>query len=126
MSTVIDDDRKKRLREIEIRIQDPRSIINVDCLIDAVQNIMSDCDHPAIRKIKNIDAFVSRYGNVSDNLNALRMKATDFNLIKVIGRGAFGEVQLVRHRSTKKVYAMKLLSKYEMVSLNQKIVFSTF
>ena len=120
MSTVIDDDRKKRLREIEIRIQDPRSIINVDCLIDAVQNIMSDCDHPAIRKIKNIDAFVSRYGNVSDNLNSLRMKATDFNLIKVIGRGAFGEVQLVRHRSTKKVYAMKLLSKYEMVSLNQK------
>ena len=118
MATVIDDDRKKRLREIEIRIQDPRSIINVDCLIDAVQNIMSDCDHPAIRKIKNIDAFVSRYGNVSDNLNALRMKATDFNLIKVIGRGAFGEVQLVRHRSTKKVYAMKLLSKYEMVSLN--------
>ena len=136
MATVIDDDRKKRLREIEIRIQDPRSIINVDCLIDAVQNIMSDCDHPAIRKIKNIDAFVSRCkltrkitlktnmnlpnffltdGNVCDGLNALRMRATDFNLIKVIGRGAFGEVQLVRHRSTKKVYAMKLLSKYEMV-----------
>ena len=54
-------------------------------------------------------------GNVCDGLNALRMRATDFNLIKVIGRGAFGEVQLVRHRSTKKVYAMKLLSKYEMV-----------
>lgn len=43
------------------------------------------------------------------------MKPSDFNVIKVIGRGAFGEVQLVRHRSTKKVYAMKLLSKYEMV-----------
>ena len=44
------------------------------------------------------------------------MKPNDFNVIKVIGRGAFGEVQLVRHRSTRKVYAMKLLSKYEMVS----------
>ena len=43
------------------------------------------------------------------------MKPSDFNVIKVIGRGAFGEVQLVRHKSTKKVYAMKLLSKYEMV-----------
>ena len=43
------------------------------------------------------------------------MKPVDFNVIKVIGRGAFGEVQLVRHKSTKKVYAMKLLSKYEMV-----------
>ena len=44
------------------------------------------------------------------------MKPIDFNVIKVIGRGAFGEVQLVRHKSTRKVYAMKLLSKYEMVS----------
>ena len=31
------------------------------------------------------------------------MKPADFRLIKVIGRGAFGEVQLVRHKSTKKV-----------------------
>ena len=85
-------------------------------LIDAVQNIMSDCDHPAIRKIKNIDAFVTRYGHSCDTLSTLRMKPNDFNVIKVIGRGAFGEVQLVRHRSTRKVYAMKLLSKYEMVS----------
>lgn len=28
----------------------------------------------------------------------LRMKPDDFNLIKVIGRGAFGEVQLVSNR----------------------------
>ncbi len=31
------------------------------------------------------------------------MKTDDFNLIKVIGRGAFGEVQLVRHKFTNKV-----------------------
>jgi serine/threonine protein kinase len=43
------------------------------------------------------------------------MKVGDFNLIKVIGRGAFGEVQLVRHRHSERVYAMKLLNKYEMV-----------
>lgn len=45
----------------------------------------------------------------------MRMRPDDFTLIKVIGRGAFGEVQLVRHKSTQKVYAMKLLSKFEMV-----------
>ena len=55
-------------------------------------------------------------GRISDTLKTLRMKPSDFRVIKVIGRGAFGEVQLVRHNSTKKVYAMKLLSKYEMVS----------
>ena len=40
-----------------------RSIINVDCLLDAVQALVADCDHPAIRKIKNIDAFVNRCKN---------------------------------------------------------------
>jgi hypothetical protein len=37
-----------------------RSIVNVDCLLDAVQALVADCDHPALRKIKNIDAFVNR------------------------------------------------------------------
>ena len=58
-----DKDRKERLKKLEQRIQDNRSIINVDCLLDAVQALVSDCDHPAIRKIKNIDAFVNRCKN---------------------------------------------------------------
>jgi Rho-associated protein kinase 2 len=41
----------------------------------------------------------------------------------VIGRGAFGEVQLVRHNATQKVYAMKLLDKNEMVSIKFKNFF---
>lgn len=55
---------------------------------------------------------------ICDAVSNLRMRASDFTMIKVIGRGAFGEVQLVRHKTNKKVYAMKLLSKYEMVSKN--------
>lgn len=43
------------------------------------------------------------------------MKPNDFDVIKLIGRGAFGEVQLVRHISSKKVYAMKRLSKCRMI-----------
>ena len=52
---------------------------------------------------------------VADEISKLRVKQEDFSVVKVIGRGAFGQVQLVRHKSTKKVYAMKLLSKFEMV-----------
>jgi predicted transcriptional regulator len=59
-SILIDEDRKRRLRELESKLRDPRSIINVDCLLDAVQSVVADCDHTAIRKIKNVDAFVSR------------------------------------------------------------------
>ena len=47
---ISDDDRRGRLGMLEDRIQDNRSIINVDCLLDAVQALVADCDHPAIRK----------------------------------------------------------------------------
>jgi len=43
------------------------------------------------------------------------MRVDDFILLKCMGRGAFGEVQLVRHKMTKQVYAMKTLSKFEMI-----------
>lgn len=121
--SLADDDRRGRLGQLEDRIQDNRSIINVDCLLDAVQALVADCDHPAIRKIKNIDAFVNRYAMVSEEIGTKRMKPDDFKLIKVIGRGAFGEVQLVRHKFTTKVYAMKLLSKYEMIKRSDSAFF---
>uniref|UniRef100_A0A8C6LPI2 Rho-associated protein kinase 1 n=1 Tax=Nothobranchius furzeri TaxID=105023 RepID=A0A8C6LPI2_NOTFU len=53
----------------------------------------------------------------------LRMKAEDYEVVKVIGRGAFGEVQLVRHKATRKVYAMKLLSKFEMIKRSDSAFF---
>ncbi|XP_010706211.1 rho-associated protein kinase 2 isoform X1 [Meleagris gallopavo] len=51
------------------------------------------------------------------------MKAEDYDVVKVIGRGAFGEVQLVRHKMTQKVYAMKLLSKFEMIKRSDSAFF---
>jgi serine/threonine protein kinase len=40
----------------------------------------------------------------------------DFEIRKVIGRGHFGEVQLVRERQTGNVYAMKTLRKSDTLS----------
>lgn len=79
------------------------------------------------------------------------MKSEDFDRVKVIGRGAFGEVQLVsivsnlscqsylsfcwfvqvlrlpaiqvRHKASQKVYAMKLLSKFEMIKRSDSAFF---
>ena len=51
----------------------------------------------------------------SKTVRSLRMKPTDFDMLKVIGRGAFGEVQLVRHKSTAEIFALKKLSKCEML-----------
>ncbi|CAH0748735.1 unnamed protein product [Diatraea saccharalis] len=123
METVKDEERLRRLHALEERLCDPRSTGNVDCLLDTVTALVSDCDHPAIRRMKNVEAYTSRYEAFASEIVDLRMKAADFDLIKVIGRGAFGEVQLVRHKSTHQVYAMKLLSKVEMIKRSDSTFF---
>lgn len=43
----------------------------------------------------------------------------DFTRIRTLGRGAFGRVLLVRYKDTEKYYAMKVLSKLEVVKSRQ-------
>ncbi|KAG0428917.1 hypothetical protein HPB47_024132, partial [Ixodes persulcatus] len=52
---------------------------------------------------------------VVQRIKDLRLTKDDFDVLKVIGRGAFGEVAVVRERNTGQVYAMKILNKWEML-----------
>uniref|UniRef100_A0A7M4EFP9 non-specific serine/threonine protein kinase n=1 Tax=Crocodylus porosus TaxID=8502 RepID=A0A7M4EFP9_CROPO len=92
-------------------------------LPDGLNSLVLDLDYPALRKNKNIDNFLNRYEKIVKKIRALQMKAEDYDVVKVIGRGAFGEVQLVRHKLTQKVYAMKLLSKFEMIKRSDSAFF---
>uniref|UniRef100_A0A8C5F5I7 non-specific serine/threonine protein kinase n=1 Tax=Gadus morhua TaxID=8049 RepID=A0A8C5F5I7_GADMO len=82
-----------------------------------------DLDYPALRKNKNIDAFLNRYEKAVGQLRELQVKLEDFDRVKLIGRGAYGEVQLVRHKASQKVYAMKQLSKFEMIKRSDSAFF---
>ncbi|XP_070634957.1 rho-associated protein kinase 1 isoform X4 [Bos indicus] len=112
-----------RFEKIDNLLRDPKSEVNSDCLLDGLDALVYDLDFPALRKNKNIDNFLSRYKDTINKIRDLRMKAEDYEVVKVIGRGAFGEVQLVRHKSTRKVYAMKLLSKFEMIKRSDSAFF---
>merc|ERR1719346_500722 len=52
-------------------------------------------------------------------LKRSRLGVDDFEPIKVIGKGAFGEVRLVQKVDTGHVYAMKILRKADMVAKEQ-------
>nr|XP_025034995.1 rho-associated protein kinase 2 isoform X1 [Pelodiscus sinensis] len=112
-----------RQRKLESMIRDPRSPVNVESLLDGLNSLVLDLDFPALRKNKNIDNFLNRYEKIVEKIRALQMKAEDYDVVKVIGRGAFGEVQLVRHKISQKVYAMKLLSKFEMIKRSDSAFF---
>uniref|UniRef100_A0AAX7SLP6 non-specific serine/threonine protein kinase n=1 Tax=Astatotilapia calliptera TaxID=8154 RepID=A0AAX7SLP6_ASTCA len=112
-----------RLKKLEDMIRDPRSAINLESLLDSMNALVLDLGYPALRKNKNIETFLNRYEKVIGQIRDLQMKSEDFDRVKVIGRGAFGEVQLVRHKASQKVYAMKLLSKFEMIKRSDSAFF---
>ncbi|CAB1317322.1 unnamed protein product [Coregonus sp. 'balchen'] len=98
-------------------------VFNEVSTLDGLDALVYDLDFPALRKNKSIDNFLNRYKDTISKIRDLRMKAEDYEVVKVIGRGAFGEVQLVRHKATRKVYAMKLLSKFEMIKRSDSAFF---
>ncbi|ODM90998.1 Serine/threonine-protein kinase tricorner [Orchesella cincta] len=52
-------------------------------------------------------------------LKRARLGVEDFEALKVIGKGAFGEVRLVQKKDTGHVYAMKILRKADMLEKEQ-------
>ncbi|XP_058610859.1 rho-associated protein kinase 2b isoform X2 [Onychostoma macrolepis] len=114
---------EKRVRILESLIRDQRSPLNLESLLDSVTALALDLNHPALRKNKNIDSFLNRYEKSVGHLRELQVKLDDFDRVKLIGRGAFGAVQLVRHKASQQVYAMKQLSKFEMVKRSDSAFF---
>ena len=48
-----------------------------------------------------------------------RLTIFDYESIAIIGRGAFGEVRVVRHKTSGKIFALKKMNKAEMLKKNQ-------
>ncbi|XP_070555597.1 rho-associated protein kinase 2-like isoform X2 [Ptychodera flava] len=116
-------DLERRYNLISRSVHDPKSQIYVESLLDSISALVYDCDLPALRRNKNVDNFLSRYETIANDINHTRLGPKDFDIVKVIGRGAFGEVQLVRQKNCKRVYAMKLLNKFEMIKRSDSAFF---
>ncbi|KAL1964700.1 hypothetical protein VTN77DRAFT_6726 [Rasamsonia byssochlamydoides] len=73
---------------------------------------------PDAKKRQEAESLAKKESNF---LRFLRTKETpaNFQTIKVIGKGAFGEVKLVQRKSDGKIYALKSLIKSEMFKKDQ-------
>uniref|UniRef100_A0A3B5R0V8 non-specific serine/threonine protein kinase n=2 Tax=Xiphophorus maculatus TaxID=8083 RepID=A0A3B5R0V8_XIPMA len=114
---------ESRLKKLESMVKNPLSSLNLSTLLDSMNALALDLNYPVLRKNKNIEAFLDRYEKLVNELQELQVKLDDFERVKLIGRGAYGEVQLVRHKASKKVYAMKQLSKFEMIKRSDSAFF---
>jgi serine/threonine protein kinase len=87
--------------------------------------LLDEANSPPFREslTEKADSKESDYREKESKLSQAALKpkvcVDDFVLIKVIGKGSFGKVTLVRKISDNKLYAMKVLSKPNIVRRKQ-------
>nr|CAD2161534.1 unnamed protein product [Meloidogyne enterolobii] len=104
------------VQRLTTQLLDPKCVLNLDGLLDCVIALFYDCNYPVLKRTqKTIETFLDRNEQLVKSLIDCRISNINFRIIKVIGRGAFGEVQLVRNIQNNQVYAMKMLDKDKMI-----------
>lgn len=95
------------------------------------------CVHPLYARTRCDPSMPTQYANSRtrspctfdavtgpvDQIKDLRINKDHFTMVKVIGRGAFGEVQLVKHKTSGETFALKKLSKCEMLKRSDAAFF---
>uniref|UniRef100_A0A8C4GTW8 Serine/threonine-protein kinase MRCK alpha n=1 Tax=Dicentrarchus labrax TaxID=13489 RepID=A0A8C4GTW8_DICLA len=109
-----------RLKKLEKLILDGPAQSNGQCLsvetlLDILVCLYDECNNSPLRREKNILEFLDWAKPFTSKVKQMRLHKEDFEILKVIGRGAFGEVAVVKVRNTDKVFAMKILNKWEML-----------
>ncbi|XP_043075248.1 serine/threonine-protein kinase MRCK alpha isoform X6 [Puntigrus tetrazona] len=109
-----------RLKKLEKLILDGPSQSNGQCfsvetLLDILVCLYDECNNSPLRREKNVLEFLDWAKPFTSKVKQMRLRKEDFEILKVIGRGAFGEVAVVKVKNTDKVFAMKILNKWEML-----------
>ncbi|KAI9506890.1 AGC/NDR/NDR protein kinase [Coemansia spiralis] len=85
---------------------------------DLEQRLLTESGSSEERKQRQLQSLGAKEGGFM-RLRRTKLSVNDFQTVKVIGRGAFGEVRLVQKRDTGKIFAMKILHKTEMIKKDQ-------
>lgn len=83
-----------------------------------LESKLADADVTAEEQT-NMLKFLEKKETEYMRLQRHKMGVDDFELLTIIGRGAFGEVRLCKEKATGNVYAMKKLKKSEMLRRGQ-------
>ncbi|XP_006861147.1 PREDICTED: serine/threonine-protein kinase MRCK gamma [Chrysochloris asiatica] len=87
----------------------------LDGLLDLLLALHHELSSAPLRRERHVAQFLSWASPFVAKVKALRLQRDDFEILKVIGRGAFGEVAVVRQRDSGQIFAMKMLHKWEML-----------
>ncbi|XP_050538665.1 citron Rho-interacting kinase-like [Daktulosphaira vitifoliae] len=92
--------------------------LNKELLFDSIILLFDECNNEVMKSDPLIANFVNKFKMVIPELKSLRVNRLDFESKQIIGKGHFGDVELVVEKHTNNIFAMKVLKKDNLI--NQK------
>jgi len=103
------EEKYERIRKDNEDIQNRRQSLEAEMMKLGIEENLKDRYRSELHKIEQ--QHLKEYRR--------RISTDDFESLAIIGRGAFGEVRLVRQKASREVYALKSMVKEAMVRKNQ-------
>uniref|UniRef100_A0A8C3W3C0 Myotonin-protein kinase n=1 Tax=Catagonus wagneri TaxID=51154 RepID=A0A8C3W3C0_9CETA len=103
-----------RLRRLQQLVLDP-GFLGLEPLLDLLLGVHQELGASDLAQEKYVADFLQWVEPIAARLKEARLQRDDFEILKVIGRGAFSEVAVVKMKQTGQVYAMKIMNKWDML-----------
>ncbi|XP_055407468.1 myotonin-protein kinase isoform X9 [Bubalus kerabau] len=103
-----------RLRRLQQLVLDP-GFLGLEPLLDLLLGVHQELGASDLAQDKYVADFLEWVEPIAARLKEVRLQRDDFEILKVIGRGAFSEVAVVKMKQTGQVYAMKIMNKWDML-----------
>ncbi|XP_070258259.1 myotonin-protein kinase isoform X4 [Myotis yumanensis] len=103
-----------RLRRLQQLVLDP-GFLGLEPLLDLLLGVHQELGASDLAQDKYVADFLQWVEPIAARLKEARLQREDFEILKVIGRGAFSEVAVVKMKQTGQVYAMKIMNKWDML-----------
>uniref|UniRef100_A0A452S997 Myotonin-protein kinase n=1 Tax=Ursus americanus TaxID=9643 RepID=A0A452S997_URSAM len=103
-----------RLRRLQQLVLDP-GFLGLEPLLDLLLGVHQELGASDLAQDKYVADFLQWVEPIAARLKEARLQRGDFEILKVIGRGAFSEVAVVKMKQTGQVYAMKIMNKWDML-----------
>ncbi|XP_066560104.1 myotonin-protein kinase isoform X2 [Amia ocellicauda] len=101
-----------RPREGPLQVPGP---VGLQTLLDLLVGVYEEFRVSPLSREKYVVGFLQWAEPLVSQVKSTRLQRDDFEILKVIGRGTFSEVAVVRMRRTQQVYAMKIMNKWDML-----------
>nr|XP_006000507.1 PREDICTED: myotonin-protein kinase isoform X2 [Latimeria chalumnae] len=111
-----------RLKKLEELVAE-RGLVSLETLLDFLVCVFREYSSLPLAQEKYVEEFLRWVEPIARRVKETQLQRDDFEILKVIGRGTFSEVAVVKRKRTDQVYALKIMNKWDMLKRGETACF---